>query len=108
MQNLPLVIIGQMLIGAGFGLSWANVNQAAMEAAGDDERDRASALLPTMSTAGYAVGAALSGTIAAASGLTASLGAGSAGDTATWLYGTAAAGALISFILGFGMRLKPN
>ncbi|AYD00195.1 MFS transporter [Neorhizobium sp. NCHU2750] len=107
LQCLPLVILGQMLIGTGFGLAWANVNQVAMEAADQGERDRASALLPTMSTAGYAVGAALSGTIAAATGLAASLGAGSAGDTATWLYGTAALGALASFILGFGVRLKP-
>jgi MFS family permease len=105
---LPLVIVGQMAIGAGFGLAWANVNQAAMEAAEGGERDRASALLPTMSTGGYAVGAALSGTIAAATGLTASLGAGSAGDTAAWLYGTAAAGALVSFVLGLGLRLKPH
>ncbi|WP_177230726.1 MFS transporter [Rhizobium sp. NFR07] len=106
LQWLPLVIAGQMLIGTGFGLAWANVNQAAMEAARKTERDRASALLPTMSTAGYAVGAALSGTIATASGLAASLGEGSAGDTATWLYGTAAIGALASFFLGFGVRLR--
>jgi predicted MFS family arabinose efflux permease len=108
LQWLPLVILGQMLIGTGFGLSWANVNQAAMEAAEGGEQDRASALLPTMSTAGYAVGAAWSGTIAAASGLTVSLAAGSAGHTATWLYGTAAAGALVSFVLGLRIRLKQH
>jgi MFS family permease len=106
LQFLPLVIAGQMALGTGFGLAWANVNQAAMEAADESERDRASALLPTMSTAGYAVGAALSGTIATATGLAASLGAGSAGDTATWLYGTAAIGALASFLLAFRVRLK--
>lgn len=106
LQWLPLVIFGQILIGIGFGLAWANVNEAAMEAADATERDRASALLPTMSTAGYAVGAALSGTIATATGLTASLATGSAGDTASWLYGTAAFGALVSFVLGFGVKLK--
>ena len=77
-----------------------------MSAAEGAERDRASALLPTMSTAGYAVGAALSGTIATATGLTASLATGTAGDTAAWLYGTAALGALVSFVLGFGVKLK--
>ena len=106
LQWLPLVIAGQMLIGVGFGLSWANVNEAAMAAADGGERDGASALLPTMSTGGYAVGAALSGTISAATGLTASLASGSAGDTATWLYGTAAVGALVSLVLGLGVRLK--
>ncbi len=106
LQSLPLVIFGQILIGIGFGLAWANVNEAAMSAAEGQERDRASALLPTMSTAGYAVGAALSGTIATATGLTASLATGTAGDTAAWLYGTAALGALVSFILGFGVKLK--
>jgi MFS family permease len=108
LQWLPLVIFGQILIGIGFGLAWANVNEAAMTAAEGQERDRASALLPTMSTAGYAVGAALSGTIATATGLTASLATGTAGDTAAWLYGTAALGALVSFLLGFGVKLKAN
>ncbi|WP_312402516.1 MFS transporter [Rhizobium sp.] len=108
LQWLPLVIFGQVLIGIGFGLAWANVNEAAMTAAEGQERDRASALLPTMSTAGYAVGAALSGTIATATGLTASLATGTAGDTAAWLYGTAALGALVSFLLGFGVKLKAN
>jgi len=103
---LPLIVLGQVLVGAGFGLAWANVNEAAMDAADPADRDLASALLPTMSTAGYAVGAALSGTIATATGLTASLATGSAGDTAAWLYGTAALGASVSFILGFGVRLK--
>lgn len=103
---LPLIVFGQALVGAGFGLAWANVNEAAMDAADPQDRDLASALLPTMSTAGYAVGAALSGTIATATGLTASLSTGSAGDTATWLYGTAALGALVSFALGFGVKLK--
>lgn len=108
LQWLPLVIFGQLLIGIGFGLAWANVNEAAMTAAEGADRDRASALLPTMSTAGYAVGAALSGTIATATGLTASLATGTAGDTAAWLYGTAALGALVSFLLGFGVKLKAN
>ncbi len=105
-REILLVVLSQMAIGTGFGLSWAAINQASMEAAGDEERDRASALLPTMSTAGYAVGSALAGMIAAATGLTRQLSQGDPGQVAYWLYGTSAAAALVTFLLGFGVRLK--
>ena len=105
-REILLVVLSQMAIGTGFGLSWATINQASMEAAGDEERDRASALLPTMSTAGYAVGSALAGMIAAATGLTRQLSQGDPGQVAYWLYGTSAAAALVTFVLGFGVRLK--
>ncbi|TDX82367.1 MFS transporter [Neorhizobium sp. R1-B] len=106
--SLGLLLLGQIAIGTGFGLAWASINQAAMEAAETAERDLASALLPTISTAGYAVGAGLAGMIATATGLVSRLDGGEAGGPAIWLYGTAAAGALLTFLFGFGVRLKGN
>ncbi|MCJ9673157.1 MFS transporter, partial [Neorhizobium sp. SHOUNA12B] len=99
-----LLLAGQVAIGTGFGVAWASVNQAAMEAAARQERDLASALLPTISTAGYAIGAGIAGMIASATGLVPALENGNAGGPALWLYGTAAAGALLTFLLGFGVR----
>ncbi|QND52539.1 MFS transporter [Phyllobacterium sp. 628] len=63
--DLPLVVLaGQMSIGAGFGISWGFLSQTVMEAAKEGERDRASALLPTLQSAGYAIGAAVAGLVA--------------------------------------------
>lgn len=65
----PLVVmLGQVLIGTGFGISWGFLSQTVMEAAKSGERDRASALLPTLQSAGYAIGAAVSGLAANAVG----------------------------------------
>lgn len=65
----PLVVmLGQILIGTGFGVSWGFLSQSVMEAARSGERDRASALLPTLQSAGYAIGAAVAGLAANAAG----------------------------------------
>ena len=103
--SVSLLILGQMAVGAGFGNAWAAINQASMEAAEKSERDLASALLPTISTAGYAIGAGITGMIATATSLVPALERGDA-SPALWLYGTAAAGALITFLFGFGVKLK--
>lgn len=66
---LLAVIAGQVLIGMGFGASWAYLSQTIMEAARPGERDRASALLPTIQSAGYGIGAAIAGLVANSSGL---------------------------------------
>lgn len=115
MQWIAAIIVGQVLIGSGFGLAWANVNRAALAAAPDHERDRAGALLPTVSTAGYAVGAGLAGLVATATGLVArlqgaasdiSVGAlGPAGLPSLWLYGLAALGGTAAFVFARGVRL---
>jgi MFS family permease len=71
MLDRPVVtLVGQIGIGAGFGVSWSFLSQAVMEGARDGERDRASAALPTLQSAGYAVGAAVAGLVANAAGYT--------------------------------------
>ncbi|MBB3235216.1 MFS transporter [Phyllobacterium endophyticum] len=68
-MNMALVVmLGQILIGTGFGVCWGFVSQTVMESARSGERDRASALLPTLQSAGYAIGAAVAGLAANAAG----------------------------------------
>lgn len=110
-QTIALVVISQILIGTGFGLAWANINRAALAGTPQGERDRAGALLPTVSTAGYAIGAGVAGLIATATGLVAKLHAvvtlpeASLASSYLWLYGLAALGAGIAFLFSFGVRL---
>lgn len=66
---LPIVLVGQVTIGSGFGMCNGYLNLTMMEAASDAERDRTSALVPTTQSAGNAIGAALAGVAANAAGL---------------------------------------
>lgn len=67
--SLPAAVAGQILIGASFGLSWARLCEHVMETAPADERDFAAAALPTIQSAGLAVGAAVFGAFAGWSNL---------------------------------------
>lgn len=66
--QLPLLLLGQVAIGMGFGISNGYIMLTIMEASSDGERDRTSALLPTTQSAGNALGAALAGVAANAAG----------------------------------------
>lgn len=63
-----ILIIAQLAIGMGFGISNGYTMLTIMEASSDAERDRTSALLPTTQSAGNALGAALAGVAANAAG----------------------------------------
>jgi len=58
------ILPGQAMIGAGFGVSWGTLSQLMMDVSTDTERDRTSAMLPTLQSAGYAIGAAVFGLVA--------------------------------------------
>lgn len=58
---LPVLVLGQVLVGAAFGSSWSYLNQMLMASSPAAERDKTSGLLPTLQSAGYAIGAALAG-----------------------------------------------
>ena len=66
--QLALLIVAQLAIGMGFGISNGYIMLTIMEASVDAERDRTSALLPTTQSAGNALGAALAGVAANAAG----------------------------------------
>lgn len=103
-RSLALLLAGQAAIGGGFGLSWAFLSHAVMRAAPAGERDRASALLPTVQSAGYALGSGLAGLLANASGLTAALLRPGAGLPLAWLLGGACVIALLAARVGWGVR----
>jgi MFS family permease len=69
-DRAAVALVGQIAIGAGFGVCWAFLSQVVMEEARDGERDRASGSLPTLQSAGYAIGAAMAGLVANAAGYT--------------------------------------
>ncbi|MET3927150.1 MFS transporter [Devosia sp. 2618] len=69
MDLLAIVVVGQLVIGSGFGTCNGYLNLTMMEAASDAERDRTSALMPTTQSAGNAIGAALAGVAANSAGL---------------------------------------
>ncbi|MGJ4856449.1 MFS transporter [Labrys sp. La1] len=66
--DIVLLVGGQILIGVGFGASWGYLSQGLMEASPAEERNRTSALLPTLQSAAYAIGAAVLGFVANANG----------------------------------------
>lgn len=59
--SLTLLIAGQIVVGAAFGASWAFLSQMLMEASVAGERDKTSGLIPTLQSAGFAIGAAFAG-----------------------------------------------
>lgn len=61
---LVLVMLGQVVIGLGMGVAWGSLCQVVMEAHLESERGKASALLPTLQSAGYAAGSAIFGLVA--------------------------------------------
>ncbi|HEY8576817.1 MAG TPA: MFS transporter [Devosia sp.] len=71
LDQVIVAVLGQLVIGAGFGTCNGYLNLTMMEAASDAERDRTSALMPTTQSAGNAIGAALAGVAANAAGMAA-------------------------------------
>ncbi|OCP01094.1 MFS transporter [Ensifer sp. LC13] len=60
-DEFRLVFPSQIVVGAGFGISWGTLSQLMMDVSPRGERDKTSALLPTLQSAGYAIGAAICG-----------------------------------------------
>ncbi len=60
-DDFRLVFPSQIAVGAGFGISWGTLSQLMMDVSSRGERDKTSAFLPTLQSAGYAIGAAICG-----------------------------------------------
>jgi MFS family permease len=70
LAGMPLAMLPFLAAGgAAFGIGWAFLSVAVMRAAAEGERDRAAGLVPTVQSAGYAIGAALTGLAASVAGL---------------------------------------
>jgi predicted MFS family arabinose efflux permease len=103
--RLPVLLaICQVLNGSGFGVGWGYLNQAVAMSAPTAERDLASALVPTTQSAGYAIGAAVAGLVANASGYSGALASHGSAAMAAWIFGVGAAIATASVVASFRVR----
>ncbi|WP_095199733.1 MFS transporter [Mesorhizobium carmichaelinearum] len=84
--SIPLILICALLQGGGFGIAWPFLTRVIVASAPDDEQTIASAAVPTMQRIGYAVGAALAGIVANASGFSQGLNHDAAANVASWLF----------------------
>lgn len=84
--SIPLILACAMLQGGGFGIAYPFVTRIIVANAPEGERTIASSAVPTMQRIGYAVGAALSGIIANASGFSEGLSGETAAGVARWLF----------------------
>ena len=84
--SIPLILACAVLQGGGFGIAWPFVTRIVVAAAPQPERTIAASAVPTMQRIGYAVGAALCGIVANASGFSAGLSGETAESVAKWLF----------------------
>jgi MFS family permease len=110
LHGYAALVVCQMLVGGSFGLGWAFLNQVAVAAARPGEQDLAAALVPTVQSAGYALGAALAGLVANGTGYADDLArGGGSGVEATMIFGLGAAMAVLALALGWraGSPIRP-
>ncbi|WP_027665008.1 MFS transporter [Rhizobium leguminosarum] len=86
--SMPVVLIGRAVQGLGTGAlaAWAHLVAMVLKLVADNEKDKASAAIPTMSSLGGAFGAAFAGLIANGAGLVHPGGISGALSAAHWLY----------------------
>ncbi|WP_027165257.1 MFS transporter [Mesorhizobium sp. WSM3224] len=84
--SIPLILLCALLQGGGFGVCWPFLTRVIVASAREGEQTIASAAVPTMQRIGYAVGAALAGIIANASGFSEGLNRDAAASVAGWLF----------------------
>ncbi len=100
-----LVLVGQITVGTGFGFAWGFLSQAVMETARPGERDRATALLPTLQSAGYAIGAAFAGLVANNAGYAVD-DAAAVRHAAIVLFAASTVASLAAVATGLGVRAR--
>ncbi|RJT30957.1 MFS transporter [Mesorhizobium waimense] len=84
--SIPLILFCALLQGGGFGIAWPFMTRIVVASAPPAEQTIAAAAVPTMQRIGYAVGAALAGIIANASGFSEGLDRETAASVAKWLF----------------------
>jgi MFS family permease len=83
---LPAVMAGALLLGAGFGLSWAFMSQQIITALPADERAIGSAAITTVRLTGSAAGAAMAAVVANLMGFSDGVTAAEARSLSVWLF----------------------
>lgn len=104
--QIGLVIAGQIAMGCGFGLNWGPLCQFLMDVSPPAERDRTSAMLPTLQSAGFAIGAAVFGLTANLSGFGEGVGAERLGHALAVTFLCATGIAVVA--AGFGFATAGN
>ena len=99
---------GGILQGAGFGISWAFVLRRIVAGVAEGERERASAAMPTLQMIGYAIGAAASGVVANALGLTESAPVDVARVVGFWVFAAFLPLAFVGVAAAFRMARDPR
>ncbi|MBL8908049.1 MAG: MFS transporter [Rhizobiales bacterium] len=84
--TIPGILFCALLQGGGFGILWPFASRRIIEAAADDERNLAASAFSTLQRMGYAIGAALTGIIANASGFSAGFTKEAAAGAAAMLF----------------------
>jgi MFS family permease len=106
---IPGILFCALLQGGGFGILWPFASRRIIEAAPDGERDIAASAFSTLQRLGYAIGAALTGIIANASGFSAGFTKEAAAGAAAVLFWPylplAIVGCIASFRLAAPKRL---
>lgn len=86
-RGTPVMVgLAMLLLGSGFGLSWAFLAKAIIGSLGDDERDAGSTGIPTAQLIGGAFGSAGAGAMAAALGFRDSIDATQAVRLGPWVF----------------------
>lgn len=100
--SAPALFLAQVLVGAALGLSWGALAEVVMRAAGAEDRDRASGILPVVFSAGFGIGAALYGLYANGLGFAGAKGAALEG---VYLALIALAGVMAALALAAALRM---
>jgi hypothetical protein len=102
------LVPGGLLQGAGFGMCWAFVLRRIVASVADGERERASAAMPTLQMIGYAIGAAASGIVANALGLTEAAPGSVVRSVGCWVFAAFLPLALLGVGAAFRMARDPR
>jgi MFS family permease len=84
---VPMVIAGQMLMGAGIGMGWAHLGALLMAVAPPGERNVVGPFLTTAQTLAAAFGSAFAGMVANLAGLADATSPAAAAAAGAWLFG---------------------
>jgi MFS family permease len=85
--NLPLVFVGQAILGTGIGVCWAHLGALLMAVAPAADRDVAGPFITTTQTLAAVFGSALAGMLANVAGLPEATTPAALATTAGWLFG---------------------
>ena len=103
-----LIILSVILSGVGVGGCWAFVSGAILRGAPEGEGDLAGSAIPTVQTAGYAMGSAFAGMIANALDIAEGMAVETTRDIAVWVHAGFILTAVVATIMAVRLVLMNN